>query len=114
MKDRTLLAHFILLDMSNFDIILGIDWLLAYHSSIYCFHKMVMFAPIDYPSFVLQGIEKSSDLAIISAIKAMKLLKKGCTGYLASLVENDSEKPSLDEIFVTWEYLNVFPNDLPR
>lgn len=82
MKDMTLLWNLILLNMDNFDIILGMDWLSAYHASIHCFLKTMKFAPIDYLPFVFQGIEKSRGLVIISTIKVRKLLKKGCARYL--------------------------------
>lgn len=86
MNCRTLLVDLILLDMSEFDVILGMDWLLAHHSSIDCFRKTTMFTPVDQPLFVFQSIEESRGLTIISAIKARKLLNKGCSEYLGSLV----------------------------
>lgn len=39
MSDRTLQANIILLNMSDFDVILGMDWLSTYHASINCFCK---------------------------------------------------------------------------
>lgn len=54
---RELLAYLILSDMKNFDVILGMDWLAAYHVSVDYFHKTVNFMPLDQPSFQIQGVK---------------------------------------------------------
>lgn len=36
--ERVLPAGLILLDMTDFDVILGMDWLLAYHAIVDCFY----------------------------------------------------------------------------
>lgn len=51
-------------------------------------------------------------MTIISAIKARKLLNKGCSEYLASLVGGEGMKLSVEDIPVVYEYQNVFPDDL--
>jgi hypothetical protein len=40
---RELEANLVLLDMYEFDIILGMDWLSTFHASIDCFGKKVVF-----------------------------------------------------------------------
>ncbi|KAL0549949.1 hypothetical protein IC582_014444 [Cucumis melo] len=49
--DVTLLV----LDMQDFDVILGMDWLSANHASIDCFGKEVVFNPPSGPSFKFRG-----------------------------------------------------------
>lgn len=39
-------ADLILLDMNDFNVILGMDWLSAYHATVGCFHKRVTFSPM--------------------------------------------------------------------
>ncbi|TYK19421.1 ty3-gypsy retrotransposon protein [Cucumis melo var. makuwa] len=51
MLDVTLLV----LDMQDFDVILGMDWLSANHASIDCFGKEVVFNPPSGPSFKFRG-----------------------------------------------------------
>ncbi|KAA0045470.1 ty3-gypsy retrotransposon protein [Cucumis melo var. makuwa] len=51
MLDVTLLV----LDMQDFDIILGMDWLSADHASIDCFRKEVIFNPPSRASFKFKG-----------------------------------------------------------
>ena len=42
-KDREMLADLILMDMYDYDVILGMDWLAAYHASVDYFRKEVVF-----------------------------------------------------------------------
>ena len=41
---REMTTDLVLLDLQNFDVILGIDWLASYHASIDCLGKRVMFS----------------------------------------------------------------------
>ncbi|KAL6321211.1 hypothetical protein AAG906_016245 [Vitis piasezkii] len=45
----------VLLDLQDFDVILGIDWLASYHASIDCFGKRVMFSIPGQPNFSFEG-----------------------------------------------------------
>ena len=51
-------------------------------------------------------------LRIISALRASSLLKKGCQGFLA-YVMNEENDLKLENIPIVWNYPNVFPDDLP-
>lgn len=42
-RDRELSADLILLNMEDFDVILGMDWLVAHHATIHCYSKEVVF-----------------------------------------------------------------------
>ena len=44
-EEREMLADLILMDMYVYDIILGMDGLAAYHASVDCFGKEVVFQP---------------------------------------------------------------------
>lgn len=43
MGDREMKADLLLIEMKDFDVILGMDWLAAYHATIDCFGKVVKF-----------------------------------------------------------------------
>lgn len=42
-EDRELSVNLILLNMKDFDVILGIDWLATHHAIIHCYSKEVVF-----------------------------------------------------------------------
>ncbi|KAL0549273.1 hypothetical protein IC582_013754 [Cucumis melo] len=64
----------LVLDMHDFDVILGMDWLSAYHASIDCFGKEVIFNSPSRPSFKFRGADIVCIPKVISAMKASKLL----------------------------------------
>ncbi|KAI3443800.1 hypothetical protein Pfo_000465 [Paulownia fortunei] len=99
---------------ANFEVILGMDWLTKYHATIDCNKKIVIFQPPGEEQFMFNGISFSRSLPIISALKAQKMLNKGCVGYLASVLDTSVEaqlKP--ENVDVVQEFVEVFPDDLP-
>ena len=52
-------------------------------------------------------------LRMISALRASSLLRKGCQGFLAYVV-NEENDLKLEDIPIVRDYLDVFPEDLPR
>ncbi|KAA0058528.1 DNA/RNA polymerases superfamily protein [Cucumis melo var. makuwa] len=108
MLDVTLLV----LDMQDFDVILGMDWLSANHASIDCFGKEVVFNPPSGPSFKFRGADIVCIPKVISAMKASKLLSQGTWGILASVVDTREQEVSLSSEPVVREYPDVFPDEL--
>ena len=90
-EDRELWVDLIVLDMLDFEVILGMDWLSKYHASIDCNDKRVVFQPPGEEKFTFLGSSKKKMVPIISMIKARKLLEKGCTGYLANVMDTREE-----------------------
>ena len=43
------------MDMYDYDVILGINWLAAYHASVDYFRKEVVFRPLEEPEFQFKG-----------------------------------------------------------
>ncbi|KAL0543592.1 hypothetical protein IC582_018692 [Cucumis melo] len=103
----------IVLDMLDFDVILGMDWLAANHASIDCSHKGVTFNPPSMASFKFKGGGSKSLPQVISAIRASKLLSQGTWGILASVVDTREVDVSLSSEPVVRDYPDVFPEELP-
>ncbi|KAL0551689.1 hypothetical protein IC582_010778 [Cucumis melo] len=101
----------IVLDMLNFDVILGMDWLAANHASIDCSRKEVTFNPPSMASFKFKGGGSKSLPQVISAIRAM--LSQGTWGILASVVDTREADVSLSSEPVVRDYPDVFPEELP-
>ncbi|KAA0066266.1 pol protein [Cucumis melo var. makuwa] len=103
----------IVLDMLDFDVILGMDWLAANHASIDCSRKEVTFHPPSMASFKFKGGGSKSLPQVISAIRASKLLSQGTWGILASVVDTREADVSLSSEPVVRDYPDVFPEELP-
>ncbi|KAL0539828.1 hypothetical protein IC582_024049 [Cucumis melo] len=103
----------LVLDMLDFDVILGMDWLAANHASIDCSRKEVAFNLPSMTSFKFKGEGSRSLPQVISAIRASKLLSQGTWGILASVVDTREVDVSLSSEPVVRDYPDVFPEELP-
>nr|GFC75163.1 reverse transcriptase domain-containing protein [Tanacetum cinerariifolium] len=66
------------LDMCEFDIILGMDWLTEHHATIDCRSYRVIFGDIHAPEFIYHGSLPGKSMQVISALQARTLLSHGC------------------------------------
>ncbi|TYK11616.1 ty3-gypsy retrotransposon protein [Cucumis melo var. makuwa] len=102
----------LVLNMHDFDVILGMDWLAANHASIDCSRKEVAFNPSLKASFKFKGEGSRSLPKVISAIRASKLLNQGTWSILASVVDTREADVSLSSEPVVRDYPNVFSEEL--
>ena len=109
---REMIVDLVLLDLQDFDVILGIDWLASYHASVDCFRKRVTFSIPGQLDFSFGGKHVDKPLHMILALRASYLLRKGCQGFLAYVV-NEENDLKLENIPIIWNYPDVFPDDLP-
>ncbi|TYJ95917.1 pol protein [Cucumis melo var. makuwa] len=103
----------LVLDMLDFDVILGMDWLVANHASIDCSRKEVAFNPPSMTSFKFKREGSRSLPQVISAMRASKLLSQGTWSILASVVDTREVDVSLSSEPVVRDYPDVFPEELP-
>ena len=75
---REMTVDLVLLDLQDFDVILGMDWLAPYHASIDCFGKRVTFSILGQPDFCFEGKHVDKPLHMISTLRASSLLKESC------------------------------------
>ena len=107
--DKELLIDLLPLDMRDFDVILGMDWLASYHVCLDCFEKEVVFQLPGEPEFKFIGERNVTPTCLISATKCYELLRKGCENYLAHVVDIRQEAGKLSNIPVVNEFAYVFP-----
>ena len=92
--------------------VLGMDWLSRHRATLDCYKKEVKFHRPRKLEVKFKGIRKALSSNMISAMKAQRMLRKGCQGYLAYVVETENEGILVDEIPIVREFPNVFPNDI--
>ena len=97
------------MDMSDFDVILGMDWLIAYRVVIDCEHKRVTVYTQYGTRVVFQGDKND----ILPQTVYESRCQGQLAGWLASLTLEDEERPNLDLPRVVCEYVDVFPDELP-
>ena len=106
-------ANLVLLDIQDFNVILGMDWLSRHHATMDCFRKEVKFCRPGEPEITFYGVRKILSSSMMSVMMAGKLLRKSYPGYLAYVVEVREDDVRLEDIPVVREFPNVFPDDLP-
>ncbi|KAI5324710.1 hypothetical protein L3X38_033783 [Prunus dulcis] len=99
--------------MVGLDVILGMDWLAKHHASVDCFRKEVVLRSPGCPEVTIYGERRVLPSCLISAMTAKKLLRKGCSGYLAHVVDTRKQELKLEDIPVVRDFSDVFPDDLP-
>ena len=70
------LTDLILLDIHDFDVILGMDWLSRHHAIVDCYRKEVRFCRLGEIEVVFYGLRKTLPNSIMIAMKVSKMLRK--------------------------------------
>ena len=96
-------------DMSEFDVILRMDWLTAYRVFIDCERRRVTAHTLDGTRVVFQGDKHD----ILPQIVYESRCQGQLAGWLASLTLENDERSDLDLPRVVCEYVDVFPDELP-
>ena len=98
-----------IMNMSEFDVILEMDWLIAYRIVIDCERRRVTTYTQDGTRMVFQGDKHD--------ILPQTVYESKCQGQLASwltsLTLEDEERSDLDLPRVVCKYVDVFPDELP-
>ena len=97
------------MDLSEFDVILGMDWLTADRVVIDCERRKVTAYTQDGTHVVFQGDKHD----ILPQIVYESRCQGQLAGWLASLTLENEARPDLDLPRVVCEYEDVFPNELP-
>ena len=100
------------LDMRDFDVVLGMDCLSRHRATLDCYKKEVKLHRPGKLEVKFRGIRRELSSSMISAMAAQRMLRKGCQGYLAYVVETGKEGTLVDEIPVVREFLIVFLDDI--
>ena len=106
-------ANLLPLDLVDFDVILGTDWLHYNSADIHYREKTVTFRHSGLSGVTFVEERSGVRHGVISAIRVKKMLDKGCQGYLAHIVLNDTTPSSVEEVRVVRHFPDIFLHDLP-
>ena len=107
-------VNLIPLEMTNFDVIFGMDWLSNHQALMHCFTKKIQFEKPRYPEVEFVGDRRVLPISVISTLEAKKLLHKGCEVYLVHVIDTSTSEMNLENVPIVCEFSNVFLEDLPR
>ncbi|XP_040945820.1 uncharacterized protein, partial [Gossypium hirsutum] len=112
-QNKTFPIDLLIMPFGDFDIILGMDWLAEHGVVLDCYKKKFSIQTEDGDRIEVNGIRTNGPARIISAIKANKLLQRGCTVYLAYVINSDLVGSQCSKIRTVCEFPDVFPEELP-
>ncbi|XP_071926269.1 uncharacterized protein [Coffea arabica] len=96
------------LDIKGYDVILEMDWLTRYHIQLNCKTKTIELCIPGKATLKLDVTGRLASYALISGIRARKILSKGAQEYLAFLINTPSNKVRLEDMSVVKKYPDVF------
>lgn len=79
----------LLLELYDFEVILGMDWLGKYKAHIDCFVKTVTLQGLDMKRAIFRGERKIIPSCIFLAMRARKLIQRGCEVYIAYMKDRE-------------------------
>ncbi|XP_070019480.1 uncharacterized protein [Nicotiana sylvestris] len=101
------------LEIVDFDVIMGMDWLESCYATEGCRTKIVSF---EFPGELV--LEWKGDVVtptgrFISYLKTRKMISKGYIYHLVQVKDVDAQIPTLQSVPIVNEFPEVFPEDLP-
>ncbi|XP_016727991.1 uncharacterized protein [Gossypium hirsutum] len=108
------LADLMKLPFEEFDLILGMDWLVKHRVSLDCAAKRVVLRTEEDEEIVVIRERQNYLSNEISALRDEKLVRKGCEAYLAYISVSEFEGSSVKDIKMVKHFPDVFPDELPR
>ncbi|XP_012487976.1 uncharacterized protein LOC105801188 [Gossypium raimondii] len=98
----------------EFDLILGMHWLVKHRARLDCAAKRMVLKTIEDEEVAMIEERKDFFSNVISALRVEKLVRKGCEVFLAYINISEAEGPSVGDVRTIKEFFDVFPNELPR
>ena len=89
-------CRLVILEMVDFDVILGMTWLSPNFAILDCNAKIVTLAKPGTDPLVWEGDYTSNPVRIISFLCAKKMVSKGCLAFLAHLKDDTTQVPSIE------------------
>jgi len=84
---RELSVDLVILDMFDYNVIVGMDFLSKYGATINCKARSINFKLPGEDQFEFNSKGCRKQKMVISTMKARKLLANGCVGFLANIVD---------------------------
>nr|GEY24638.1 putative reverse transcriptase domain-containing protein [Tanacetum cinerariifolium] len=100
------------IELSTFDVIIGMEWLVK-NDVLIVYREKEVHIPVKGRILVVKGNYDVSRLKVISCIKARKYIEMGCHLFIAHVIEKEPKEKSLEDMPIIYDFPEVFPADLP-
>ncbi|KAA3484220.1 DNA/RNA polymerases superfamily protein [Gossypium australe] len=107
-------ANLMLLPFDEFDVILGVDWLVT-HGVIVNFGKKFIELKYESGDFIrVKSDKQDRSPVVISFLLTQKYLRKGYEAYLVFVMIAKETELRIESVPIVCEYQDIFPEELPR
>ncbi|CAN6446159.1 unnamed protein product [Victoria cruziana] len=113
LEDRSFPATLILLDMVEFDIILGMDWLVRHGVMVDCQKRRLIVGPGSELQRVFKTQTSELDTAHFGYLRGSETVRRADPIFIVTWTAEGTLKPGVEHIPVVQEYVDVFPEELP-
>ncbi|XP_070056332.1 uncharacterized protein [Nicotiana tomentosiformis] len=104
----------LLLNIMDFDVILGMDWWSPYHTILDCHAKTVTLAMPGLPRLDWRGLLGHIPSRVVSFLKAQWMVEKGCLAYLAFVRDVSADTPTVESVLADQCPSNIHAPDEHR
>ncbi|XP_051115695.1 uncharacterized protein LOC127240887 [Andrographis paniculata] len=99
--------------LSEFDVILGMDWLMAYQAQFDCRKRSILLVGAMGEQVNYAGSARQPSMKVISPLSFQALIRKGYPVYLCEVRDLKQVEQRLQNISMVRDFPNVFPDDIP-
>ncbi|KAA3480729.1 DNA/RNA polymerases superfamily protein [Gossypium australe] len=101
------------LPFGEFDLILGMDWLVSYRVNLDCAGKRMILKTSEGNEVLVIGERRNYLSNVVSALKAERMVRKGCATFLAIISALEAKELFVKDVRTVKEFSDVFPEELP-
>ncbi|KAF5798016.1 putative nucleotidyltransferase, Ribonuclease H [Helianthus annuus] len=109
--NQKFIANLYPMNLVGFDVVLGMDWLIANKANILCDQKSIQIKSPRGEKITIKGDKPFRSTKFISVMKTASCIRKGSIVYLISIITNTKGK-ELKDIPVVSQFSDVFPEEL--
>ena len=113
MGDVSLKVNLVVINLRDFDVILGMDCLSQNHAIIDCQTKEVSMEILGHIKIMMVGERKMVPNCLVFALKAFQVIRSGCDAYLANVIDTIVVSLRVSDVPIVNEFLDVFLEELP-
>ncbi|KAA3461508.1 RVP_2 domain-containing protein [Gossypium australe] len=101
-----------LLPFDEFDVILGMDWLVTHGVIVNCGKKHIELKSKNGEFILVESGNQDRSPVVISTLLTQRYLRKGYEAYLAFVLNTKETESRIESVPILCEYLDVFPEEL--
>jgi len=106
-------ANLFALHLTEYDAIIGMNWLQDNHCEIDCWSRIIKMPHPLAGTVSFKGRASRAPIKQINALAARRLLERGATAYLLTMIDHQERALKVEDVPVVQEFVDVFPPELP-